>query len=421
MIKKIIFSIAFVCFAVGLSFGQSSAELKKQRERIDAEIATIQKGLRAKLQEKLLSQNEVTALSKQLNLREDKIGTINKELQIISNQITKNTREVAALEAELEKMRQDYKKMILFAFRNKNAYSKMMFIFASRDFNQGFKRVKYLQQFNDARKIKAAEIEGTQKQIQLKLAQLEVDKQTQAKLLAEQRAERDVISKDRANHQQELSKLVREERGFQSQLTSKQQEKKRLDAAIRNAIAREVAAAKRLEEERRRKLAEEEAKRSGTTVVEAEKKIAEKTGSNVLNSTPEATRLSADFKSNRGRLPWPVAQGNIISAFGRKTVERGVTVDDLDVGIRTGSNASVRAVFDGEVAQALPGLIVIRHGEFFTTYSNLKSHSVRRGEKISRGQTIGTVDDDPDRGFPVLNFGVYQGQNPQDPSGWLAR
>ncbi|WP_231863233.1 murein hydrolase activator EnvC family protein [Sphingobacterium populi] len=89
--------------------------------------------------------------------------------------------------------------------------------------------------------------------------------------------------------------------------------------------------------------------------------------------------------------------------------------------MRTGSNASVRAVFDGEVAQALPGLVVVRHGEFFTTYSNLKSHSVRRGEKISRGQTIGTVDDDPDRGYPVLNFGVYQGQNPQDPSGWLAR
>ncbi|MFD2597367.1 murein hydrolase activator EnvC family protein [Sphingobacterium corticis] len=421
MIRKIIFSIAFVCFGAILSFGQSSAELKKQRERIDAEIIQLQKGLRAKLKEKLLSQNEVSALSKQLNLREDKITTINKELQIISNQVAKNTREVAALEAELDKMRRDYKKMILFAFRNKNAYNKMMFIFASKDFNQGFKRVKYLQQFNDARKVKAAEIEATQKQIQLKLAQLERDKETQAKLLKEQRAERDVIAKDRSQHQQELNKLVREERGFQSQLTAKQQEKKRLDAAIRNAIAREVEAAKRLEEERQRKLAEAEAKRSGTSVAEAEKKIEKKTGSNVLNNTPEATRLSADFKSNRGRLPWPVGQGNIVSAFGRKTVERGVTIDDPDVGIRTASNAAVKAVFDGEVAQALPGLIVIRHGEFFTTYSNLKSYSVRQGQKVSRGQTIGTVDDDPDRGYPVLNFGVYQGQNAQDPSGWLAR
>lgn len=421
MIKKLILLTAATALAATAVHGQSSAELQKQRERIDAEIFELQKVLRVKTQEKLLSQREVTALSKQLNLREDKIGTINRQLQLINNQVTKNTNEIKALEAELEKMRNDYKKMILFAFRNKNAYNKMMFIFASKDFNQAFKRVKYLQQFNDARKVKAAEIEETQKQINLKLAQLERDKETQRKLLAEQQAERDVIAKDRSAHQKELNQLAQEERSFQSQLTQKQQEKKRIDAAIRNAIARELEAARLLEEQRRRRLAEEEAKKSGNTVAEEEKKIEVRTGSSVLNTTPEATRLSADFKSNRGRLPWPVTQGNIISEFGEKTVERGVKVYDPDIGIRTMVNAAVRAVFDGEVAQALPGFVVIRHGEYFTSYSNLRSSNVKVGQKIARGQTIGTVADDPDRGFPVLNFGIYQGQSAQNPSFWIAR
>lgn len=419
--KKVIFSLVFVLGGVAFAFGQNSAELKKQRERIDKDIQELQKVLQRTVKEKALSQKEVSALSTQLNLRETKINTINRELSAINTQINKNTKEVAQLEANLEKLRNDYEKMIMFAFRNKNAYNKMMFIFASKDFNQAFKRVKYLQQFNDARKIKAAEIEEMQKQIKLKLAQLETDKKLQAKLLKEQQEERSIIAKDRSVHQSELNKLAKDERSFQSQLTKKQQEKKRLDAAIRRAIANEVAAAKRLEEERRRKLAEAEAKKTGNTVEEEEKKIEKKTGSSVLNNTPEATRLSADFKSNRGRLPWPVSQGNIVSEFGVKTVERGVRVNDIDMGIRTGSNAAVRAVFDGEVAQAFPGVIVLKHGEYFTSYSNLKSVSVRMGQKVSRGQNIGTVDDDPDRGFPVLNFGVYQGEVPQNPRFWIAR
>lgn len=423
MVKKIIFSIFFVCLGVTLAFGQSSAELKKQREKIDAEIAQIQRVLRDKLREKVLSQNEVSALNRQLNLREDKITTINRELQLINNQINTNTKEIAALEAELEKMRRDYEKMVLFAFRNKNAHNKMMFIFASSDFNQAFKRVKYLQQFTDARKIKVAEIEETQEQIKLKLAQLERDKQTQAQLLKEQRAERDVIAKDRSQHQQQLNQLVKEERGFQSQLTQKQQEKRRLDAAIRNAIAREAEIARRMEEDRLRRLAEAEARRTGTTVEEAEKVVESerRTGSDVLNTTPEAIKLSADFKSNRGRLPWPVAQGNIVRNFGRRVVQQGVTIDELDVAIRTASNAPVRAIFDGEVAQALPGVVVIRHGEFFTSYSNLKTVNVKIRQKVSRGQTIGTVDDDYDYGFPVLNFGVFQGTAAQNPVSWIAR
>src|SRR5690606_10617975 len=232
--KKIVLSIFSIFLFVSVGFGQSSLELKKQRERLDKEIAELQKILSAKTQEKLLSQREVSALSKQLDLREDKISTINSELRIINNNIASNNKIVDKLKDELEKRRQDYEKMILFAFRNKNSYNKMMFIFASKDFNQAFKRVKYLQQFTDARKVKVSEIEGHKKQIELKLAQLQRDKQTQQALLKEQQSERNVIAKDKAAHSQQLSQIVKEERGFKGQLTKKQQEKRRLDAAIKS-------------------------------------------------------------------------------------------------------------------------------------------------------------------------------------------
>src|SRR5690606_5939958 len=179
--------------------------------------AALNKELAATTREKILSQREVNALSKQLNLRESKITVINRELGNLSHQINENTKAINTLKAELEKMRKDYEKMVMFAFRNKNAYNKMMFIFASKDFNQAFKRVKYLQQFSDARKIKAAEIESTQKEIELKIARLEADRQTQTALLKEQQKERDIIAKDRAAHANELRQLVKEERSVQSQ------------------------------------------------------------------------------------------------------------------------------------------------------------------------------------------------------------
>ena len=422
--KKIILSIIPLLFLVGLSFGQSSLELKKQRERLDREISELQKVLSAKTQEKLLSQREVSALSRQLKLREDKISTINSELRIINNNIAENNKVVDRLTAELEKMKQDYEKMILFAFRNKNAYNKMMFIFASKDFNQAFKRVKYLQQFTDARKIKVGEIEETKKQIELKIAQLEQDKKTQQVLLKEQEAERSVIAKDRAAHSKELNQLASEERNFRGQLSKKQQEKKRLDAAIRTAIAREVEAARRAEEERRRRQAEAEAKKTGTTVEEAEKKIEKKTGSAVLNNTPEAAKLSAGFQSNRGRLPWPVGQGNVVRNYGSVTVERGVR-DFYDyIRIRTGDNAPVQTVFEGTVLQVInigSYAVVVQHGEYLTAYSNLKTVSVSKGQKISTGTVIGTADGDPEVGYSYIDLSVYKGTTSMNPSSWIAR
>lgn len=418
---KVLLIILFVFLTVAYSYGQSSAELKKQREKIDIEISELQKIVRSKTQEKLLSQREVNALSRQLSLREDKISTISSELKLINNQIAENNKAISKLKAELEKMRADYEKMILFAFRNKNAYNKMMFVFASRDFNQAFKRVKYLQQFNDARKVKAKEIEGTQKEIELKLAQLERDKEAQNRLLKEQEEERNVIAKDRASHAKELSQLAREEKSFQGQLSKKEQEKRRLDAAINAAIRREIEEERRRAEAARRILAEEEARRTGKTVEEVEKATPKKTDSEILRSTPEAAKLSADFKTNQGRLPWPVSQGNVVRPFGRAVTARNVQIFNPDIAIRTASNAQVKSIFDGEVSQAFPGIIVIRHGEYFTSYSNLKTLNVRKGQKVGAGQVIGTADDDSEVGYPLINFGIFQGQNPVNPQIWIAK
>ncbi|HLR49504.1 MAG TPA: peptidoglycan DD-metalloendopeptidase family protein [Candidatus Sphingobacterium stercoripullorum] len=420
-LQRVFLILLFIAGSIGISNAQSSAELKKQRERIDQEIAELQKIIRVKIEAKMLSQKEVNALSRQLKLREDKINTISSELNLINKQINDNNKIIAELKAELQKMRDDYEKMILFAFRNKNAYNKMMFVFASKDFNQAFKRVKYLQQFNDARKIKAKEIEETQKSIELKVAQLEQDKKLQQSLLKEQQEERNKINKDRAAHAQELSKIVQEERTYQGQLSAKQKEKRRLDAAIQAAIRREVEEARRRAETARRLMAEEQARRTGKTVEEVEKEMPRKTDSEILSATPETAKLSANFRSNQGRLPWPVSRGKIVRPYGNAMTEQNVRVFNPDIAIQTPDNGQVNCIFDGEVAQAFPGTVVIRHGEFFTSYSNLKTVNVRKGQKIKGGEAIGTAKEDAELGYSYINFGIFQGLKPVNPQIWIAK
>ena len=431
--KKTILGIAAFLFMIGISSAQTRAELEKQREKLNREIAELQNTVKEIAKEKSLTQQQVTALSKQINLREQKINTITSEVAVINKHINANTAAVNKLKAELEKMKRDYEKMVMFAFRNRNAYNKLMFIFASKDFNQGFRRVKYLQQFNDSRKLKAADIENTKKQIEQKIAQLQADRNKQVALMKEQENEKKTISQQRSVYSGQLSELIVTERGVKKDITQKQKEERRINAAIKEIIRREIEAERRRAEAARRaaEAAAERNRKANESTSTTKGKNNTKTStskmseSEVLRSTPEAVKLSNDFRSNRGSLPWPVSNAKIMQNFGGESVGRNVNVEHISVKIQTSSGAAVKAVFAGEVSSVLTmygqRIIMIKHGEYYTVYNNMGSVSVSKGQKVSTGQTIGTADVDSDTGVPMVDFSVYQGSTPLNPMSWLAR
>ncbi|GAA0882140.1 peptidoglycan DD-metalloendopeptidase family protein [Sphingobacterium siyangense subsp. cladoniae] len=431
--KKTILGIAAFLFMIGISSAQTRAELEKQREKLNREIAELQNTVKEIAKEKSLTQQQVTALSKQINLREQKINTITSEVAVINKHINANTAAVNKLKAELEKMKRDYEKMVMFAFRNRNAYNKLMFIFASKDFNQGFRRVKYLQQFNDSRKLKAADIENTKKQIEQKIAQLQADRNKQVALMKEQENEKRTISQQRSVYSGQLSELIVTERGVKKDITQKQKEERRINAAIKEIIRREIEAERRRAEAARRaaEAAAERNRKANESTSTTKGKNNTKTNtskmseSEVLRSTPEAVKLSNDFRSNRGSLPWPVSNAKIMQDFGGESVGRNVNVEHISVKIQTSSGAAVKAVFAGEVSSVLTmygqRIIMIKHGEYYTVYNNMGSVNVSKGQKVSTGQTIGTADVDSDTGVPMVDFSVYQGSTPLNPMSWLAR
>ncbi|MEO8794429.1 MAG: peptidoglycan DD-metalloendopeptidase family protein [Daejeonella sp.] len=418
LVKFIIFLVIF-CVS-GQVFAQSSSELKRRKDALTREIAILNRSLKTTSSNKRLSLKQIKTLTAQIHLREEKINTINAEVRLLNNQISDNTNTVKSLQSQLNQLKKEYAAMVLFAFRNQSSYSKLMFIFASADFNQAYKRLKYLQQFSTYRKKQAQYIEGTQKDLNKKIVELDQNKREKTGLLNDQEKEKETLGSEKNKKSKVLSGLSSKEKKLRQELTNKQKESARLNRAIQNAINKEIEDARRRAEAAARAAAAK-AKEENKAAPDA-KPISK--GSSVLASTPEAAKLSSDFLGNRGRLPWPVASGIITEGFGIHKYGTNVTTENNGVDIKTSEGASVRAVFSGEVAavQNFAGsyAVLIRHGEYFTVYSNLRSVSVSRGQKVTLKQAIGTVITDPNDGTTEVHFEVRKGAEPMNPSGWLA-
>ena len=419
--KLLSYFLFFSIFCLGsVAFGQSSSELKRRKESLSREIESLNKSLNKTSSNKNLSLKQIRALNAQIRLREEKISTINSEVRLLDNQISDNTNTVRSLQAQLNKLKKEYAGMVLFAFRNQSSYSKMMFIFASQNFNQAYKRLKYLQQFSEYRKKQATYIEGTANELNVKIQQLDRNKLEKSHLLTDQQKERQTLGVQKNSKSRVLTGLSREEKKLKQELNQKQRESATLNRAIANAINREI--------EEARKRAEAEA-RAAAAKAKAENKDAPDAkpisrGSSILAATPESAKLSSDFLGSRGSLPWPVTNGLIIEGFGNHTYGRNVTTENNGVDIKTAPGSAVRAVFAGEVAavQNFAGsyAVLIRHGEYFTVYSNLRSVNVSRGQKVTLKQNIGSVITDGVDGTTEVHFEVRKGAEPMNPAGWLA-
>ena len=348
---------------------------------------------------------------------QNKITVINSEIKNLDNEIHENTNTVHSLQGQLAQLKKEYAGMIRFAQRNRNSYDKMMFIFAAKDFNQAYKRIKYLQQFGQYRKKQADYIQGTEKNLNYKIVVLDKSLKAKSNLLKEQENEQSKLAKNKNEQSSVLNKFKKQERQFSQDIVRRKKQQATIDRQIRNAIAREIELArKRAEEAARIAAAKAKADNKPAPVERA------KTTSNFLTATPEAAKLSAGFENNRGRLPWPVGQGSITESFGRHTEgQAGYTNDGVN--ILTSDGATVRAVFGGEVlfVTIIQGIYVVavRHGDYFTIYQNLKSSSVAKGDKVETRQSLGTVATTSDG--PLLHFEIMRGQTKLNPEAWIAK
>lgn len=403
---------------------QSSDELKRRRDKYNEELEKLNREYEQTANDKRSTLKQLSLLKAQINLREEKINVINSEVRNLDNQISESTNTVHSLQSQLDQLRKEYAAMILFAYRNQSSYNKLMFIFASKDFNQSYKRLKYLQQFGAYRERQAQYIMGTEKDLHIKINELDNTKKQKNTLLVDQVKEKETLGKQKNDQAQVVSLLSRQQGELKQQQRDLQRKIARTNREINAAIRREIEEQRRKAEAAAKAAAAANAAAGDNKNVTPTKKTITKssTTSEVLNATPESAKLSNDFLGNKGSLPWPVTNGVVVQGFGAYYTE-GIKSENNGVDIKTNTNAPVRAVFDGKVA-AIKNIygtytIVIIHGEYFTAYSNLKSVSVSEGQKVTTKQNIGIVAAESATGIPKVNFQLWKGSTPVNPKIWL--
>jgi len=399
------------------AFAQNSAELRKNKEAIQREIDLLQRNLNETSSSKRLTMGQIRAINSKIRLMQNKISIINSEVKNLDNQIHENTNEVHTLKSQLGQLKNEYAGMVRFAQRNRNAYDKMMFIFAADNFNQAYKRIKYFQQFGQYRKKQVDYIQGTQKKIEYKIVVLDKNLKEKSHLLTEQQQEKVKLGKNKVEQAQMLNQISKQEKQFRQDIAARKRKQADIDRAIRAAIQREIELARRQAEEAER-LAAQKAAAEGRPVPVAK----EKTTSNYLTASPESAKLSAGFENNRGRLPWPVSQYSIVERFGNHTEGQANYTND-GINILTEQGAGVKAVFEGDVlfVRELYGtyIVALRHGDYFTIYQNLKTVNVAKGNKVETKQVLGVVASKEDG--PVLHFEIMRGQTKLNPEAWIAK
>ncbi len=394
-------------------------ELELKKKRLLQEIAATQKILDETRENKENTLQQLVALNKQITARENLINTISSELKVLDRQITERQAAIVQLSQQLVQLKKEYSAMIMFAQRNQSSYNKLMFIFAADNFNQAYKRLKYIQQFNNYRRKQVEYIMDTQVDLRTAIAELEIKKQGKNLLLNDEQKEKVKLDKDKKK-QAELAKQFQEkEKQLRKELTKKEDQVQRLNKAIEDAIKREIEAV--------RKKAEEEARKKAIAAGKPIPKTQPTSTSNALTATPEALKLSNEFAGNRGKLPWPVEKGMITESFGvhPHPVLKGVMIQSNGINIQTEMNAAARAAFDGEIRSvfSVPGQnksVMIRHGEYFTIYSNLVSTNVKTGDKVTAKQVIGTVYAVPGKNVSEIHFEIWKSFNKLNPAEWLA-
>ena len=423
MLKKLFLSLLLIWMS-SIVFAQSMEQLKKNKEALDRQIELAQKNLNKTVSGKKLTLTQINTIKAQVRMMQQKISTINSEMKNLDNQINENTGKVHNLQGRLADLKKEYAGMIRFAQRNRNSYDKMMFIFAASDFNQAYKRIKYLQQFGQYRKKQAAYIQGTEKELSDKIVVLDKSLRNKNSLLKEQVSEKGKLDKKKSEQSVVLNQLSKQEKQISQDIQKKRREQDAINRKIRAEIQLIIALERKREEEKvkeEQRIAAAKAKAENRPIPVAP--VAKpKTNSELLRATPEAARLSTAFESNRGSLPAPVANGYITAHFGKYMVDQASGTNE-GITYQTSEGATVRAVFNGEVRSVSTALgkyfVLIRHGEYFTFYHNLKTASVSVGQVITTKQTIGTAA--LNEGVAEVGFQIIKGSIHQNPESWLAK
>lgn len=398
---KIIVAILTISFVTGSLFGQSLDELKQKREETEKKIALTNKLLQKTQKDARVSLNKITLIGKQISSRKALISGINQEIGLIDTDIQGKRNSINATKAEIAKIKKEYEKAIYHTWKTRHSTNRLMYVLSGRDINEVYRRLRYLYEFTHFRKQQSELLVVMTADLQKELVAIEEKRDAKISLLDNKTQEQYRLQQEQVQQDQTVKSLKRQERKLKQQLKQQQKEMDKLNKFIEDVIAEEIRKAN-----------------EGKSNTSAGK----------FSLTPQEQLVSDQFDKNKGKLPWPVDQGVIVSKYGKHKheVEKTVVLDNPGIDIQTEEGEKARAIFNGTVTGVypLPGYnlgVIVRHGEYLTFYANLSEVFVKKGDNIVTKQELGRIYTDEFRDITFLHFEVWKSQVKNNPEYWIAR
>lgn len=410
--------------------GKSSAQLKQDKQKIEKEIANTQKLLKKNESNQKAAVQQAALLRQQIQNREKMITNLNSQIIQMEDEQEQNTQEIKQLEKRLAYMKADYAQVVYNAYRNRRLLDKVTFILAADDFSQMFRRMRYFAIFSRSVREQSERIQKTTEELTKKNEEIVMLKNDKLVTLSSKEQEIKNLENDRRKKTQNAEKLKKESQKLNADLKKKQQQRKEIDAAIQRAIKAEIAQANAERAKKSNKSSSgktSSGNKSSATTASSSSTSTSTRATAAIALTPEEATLNTSFINNKGKLPWPVAKGAKVSDFGNYPHPDvpSVQIENHGIDIMVEAGTPARAVFDGVVTGVMnimgTTVVMIRHGEYLTVYQNLSSARVKKGDKVTTKQTIGTVAQSPTSNTYELHFEIWKNDRYVNPNEWLAR
>lgn len=447
---------AIILLFVSPVFSQTNnkiKELERKRKLALQEIENTSFLLRESKKSTANILTRIKLISEQINSRQSLISLLNQEIQATTDQQKQTELEINQLELELKDEQKAYREAIESIVLRKQHSNRLIYVLSGKSLGESMRRLKYLKDYSEWRSKKIVTITEKQKLLKEKKKSLDKSKSDKLILLNNRQKEQLSLQSEEVTHKNEVAEANQKQKELQEILQTKQKQANNLNSQIERLIAEEVARqereAKRLAEEKARREREKKEKerreKEERARKEAERKAdkknkapkpkpkieqreEQKKTSQEPSMTAENLSLSSNFASNKGRLPMPVTgRSRIVGRFGtHQHNEWNVTTNSSGIDIQSQAGSQARAVSSGEVSRvvAFPGYnncVIIRHGGYYTFYGNIQQVSVKQGQKVVAGQSLGTIYTDSDTGTSQLHFQLWKGTTKLNPEPWLQR
>jgi septal ring factor EnvC (AmiA/AmiB activator) len=391
--KHLFYSIIVVVASCTLLQAQTLNELNKRRKKAEEEITYINKLLKTNESKRKTGLAQLGLTQQKIRQRRQIIADTDLQIHLVERELQDKNNHIAGLQSHLQVLKQSYENLIYQAYKLRDQHTWVMFVLSSDNFGMAYRRWQYFRRFSEQINELAQNIKETTGKIHSEIALLTAKKQELSGLLSEKRTEVNSLQQEEQEAQKAISNLSGQGKKLRSQMERQRKEIEKINRQIERIVV-------------------EETKKKG------------KDGSPL----PVDRVLSANFESNRGNLPWPVRKGVVTSRFGRHPhpVYKGVELPPNNgINITTEANSTAISVFKGKVTSivSIPGMnncVMVRHGEYFTVYCKLGALSVRPGDDVQVGQSLGTIVTDNENNT-VLHFQLWKGTVKQNPELWLAK